>query len=320
MNFAIGMDVGGTSLRVALVDESGVIIKSAKRAVETRTPEAILGQLSAMVAELGPTAKDSPITVGFAAQLRVAHGLVAVAPAFGWHDVPFGPMMTEHFGRPVRLVNDLDAITVGEAIRGAGRGTRHLMCVFVGTGVGLGVVSHGQVLEGAEGYATELGHTKVASTETGRKCGCGERGCLEAYTSGSHLPELFLEKTKLGLASPLMKRLNGDVSQVNSLVLEEAATSGDPAAQALWVDIGNRLGLAIGNCITLYNPAVVVLGGGVLRLAPSLRERVVKHARSVAARPHLRSLDIRDTELGDDAGLVGAGLLSHGGDAVALRP
>ncbi|MEZ4273105.1 MAG: ROK family protein [Myxococcota bacterium] len=109
-------------------------------------------------------------------------------------------MLAAQFGRPVRLVNDLNAICAGEAAVGGGQGSHHVMCVFVGTGVGMGAVSHGRVVEGADGLATELGHIKVQSPETGRLCGCGGRGCLEAYTSGRHLPALLQQKIDAGCA------------------------------------------------------------------------------------------------------------------------
>ena len=319
MTLALGIDVGGTSLRAALVDENGALVHSAKRALAERSPDAVLEQVAELVSGLGPDLKRAPIAVGLAALLLPKKGLVANGPAFGWRNVPFGEMLANRFGRPVRLINDLDAITVGEAVLGAGQGSHDVMCVFVGTGVGMGVVSQGVVIEGADGLATELGHIKVESPVDGRLCGCGERGCLEAYTSGFHLPKLLFEKAAQGLASPFLARTSGDPTKVNAATLEAAAAEGDPAARALWDDIGRRLGIAVANAITLFNPRVLVLGGGVLVLAPSLRARLVEGVQLAAARSHLAGLSIRDTMLGDDAGLVGAGLLAHE-SAAALMP
>lgn len=329
-SLAIGIDVGGTSLRAALVERDGVIVRSAKRALVGRSPAEMLDQLTLLVESLAPVPADAPMAVGFAALLLPREGLVAVGPAFGWRDVPIGALLAQRFGRPVRLVNDLDAITVGEAMCGAGRqrgpgdsagvgaGSRDLMCVFVGTGVGMGVVSQGTLVEGADGLATELGHTKIESPTTGRPCGCGERGCLEAYTSGSHLPKLLAEKVATGLASPLFAEAAGDPSRVNARTLEGAAAVGDPAACALWEDIAARLGTGIANAVTLFNPRLLVLGGGVLLLAPSLRARVVTRIREAVARAHLARLEICDTRLGDEAGVIGAGLLAHDAARPAL--
>jgi glucokinase len=208
-------------------------------------------------------------------------------------------------------VNDLGAITVGEAGRGAGRGATHAVCVFVGTGVGMGAVVGGRLLEGHDGLAAELGHAKVASPETGRRCGCGERGCLEAYTSGRHLPDLLAEKIDAGLESERWHRGDDAIAKTNAAEIEEAAKAGDAAAQAVWQDAAEYLAEALGTVVAVLSPRVLVLGGGVLRLAPSLRERVGIRLQAYAPRPELGDLLVRDSELGDDAGLVGAGLLAH---------
>jgi glucokinase len=311
MSLAIGLDVGGTTLRAALVDEAGVVIEHAKRPLQGRSPQAVIDQLAGLVDSLGQSTPALPLGMGFAGLLWVKKGVVAVAPAYGWADVPMGEMLAERFGRPVRLVNDLDAICIGETVCGAGHRSRDVICVFVGTGVGMGAVCQGQLLEGADGLATELGHIKVASPLTGRRCGCGEHGCLEAYTSGSHLPQLLVAKGAEGFSSPLLTSVGGDLSKINALTIEAAAVAGDAAARALWSDVAERLGLAIANCVTVLNPQVLVLGGGVLLLAPSLRSAVVQHLRQAVARSHLKNLEICDARLGDDAGLVGAGLLAH---------
>jgi glucokinase len=310
MKQAIGIDLGGTTARAALVREDGVVVKAERRILTGRSPQQILEQVVGLVRELDPGALDLPAAMGIAAQLWVHRGVVAVAPNLGWTDVAFGSMLEGAFGHRVRLVNDLDAITVGEARRGAGRGEQDVMVVFVGTGVGLGVICQGALLEGSDGLATELGHTKIASPGTGRGCGCGERGCLEAYTSGRHLPQLLVEKAATGLDCPLLDSARGDLEKVNAVTLEQAALTGDPAATALWEDIAHALGVAIANAVTLLNPHVLVLGGGVITSAPSLRERIVHVMRAYAARPALSNLVVRDTELGDQAGLVGAGLLA----------
>jgi glucokinase len=309
---AIGVDVGGTSLRAALVDERGKIARAVRRPLEERDPQKLLDQLDRLIVDLAVTKGPLPICVGLAAIIRVESGLVAVAPNLGWRDVPIGDMLAERYGRPVRLVNDLNAISVGEAACGAGRGAKDVVCVFVGTGVGMGAVIQGAMLEGSEGFATELGHIKIESVDTGRRCGCGERGCLEAYTSGRHLPDLLAAKVAHGVPSRLLDEVRGDLKALTADRIEAAAGAGDRAAVELWEEIGVRLGRAIGNLITVLNPRAVVLGGGVLLAAPSLRKRVVTQLERYAGRQQLGSVAVRDSELGDHAGLVGAGLLAHG--------
>lgn len=311
MNMAIGVDIGGTSLRAALVDPSGNILASRKQRIEQRDPEALLNVLEALTKDLKATDRKIPMAVGLAAITKISTGTVVVAPNLDWHDVKFGPMLNQRFGRNVRLINDLDAITAGEAKCGAGRNEENVIFVFAGTGIGMGAMVQGTVLEGAEGLATEFGHIKIESVDTGRLCGCGQRGCLEAYTSGRHLPELFQEKVRQGLKSSLFDAFSDDIDSITPDRIEQAAHNGDAAALALWEDVAKRLGYAMGNLVTVFNPTVLVLGGGVLSRAPSLQSKIEDCVRATASKPHVAMLDIRNSILGDEAGLVGAGLLAH---------
>ncbi len=305
----IGIDVGGTHLRAALVSDTGEVIKVTRAQLDVRDPSGLLLRMQEARAQLGEAAAQPlPIGVGLAGQILLASGVVAVAPNLGWNDVPFGPMLERTFGQPVRMLNDLNAIALAEAVCGAGGGARDVVCVFVGTGVGMGAVVGGRILEGADGLATELGHIKVASVEHGRMCGCGERGCLEAYTSGRHLPDLLASKVALGLPSPLFQSAKGASAQLTAGHIDAATQEGDRACMALWTDIGEQLARAIGDTVTLFNPRVLILGGGVFLAAPFLKKAVLDSIRAYAARPAQRALRISDTGLGDDAGVIGAAL------------
>ncbi len=274
MRQAVGIDVGGSTLRAALVDESGRVVASVKELLRERDPQSVVALAAELLTRITPAQTTLPIGVGVAAQLWVHEGRVAVAPNLGWRDVPYGAMLRARFGRPVRLVNDLDAITAGEAAAGAARGERDVLCIFLGTGLGMGAIVQGQLIEGADGLATELGHIKIEAIDTGRLCGCGQRGCLEAYTSGRHLPALFVEKLAAGLESPLADQAHADPTSLTADVLERAVVAGDAAATALWIEIGERLARALGNVVALLNPRVLGRGGGVLFAAPTLPRHI----------------------------------------------
>lgn len=306
MSYSIGVDLGGTNLRAAVIDASGNLVRSARRSLDDTSVDGCLRTLDAVFDELAPLDADWPIGVGIAAQVRAGSGDVAVAPNLGWRDEPFARRLQAHVGRRVRLVNDLNAIAKGESDVGAGQGTRHLVCVFVGTGTGMGAVVEGKLMEGWHGFATEIGHTKVASPETGRRCGCGQRGCLEAYTSGRHLPELFAEVRARGIPSPL----NPERMAMTAGAIERAGADGDPVAQVLWDEVGERLARAVGDVVTVFNPEVLVLGGGVLAAAPSLASRVRERLFAYAGVAQQQGLAVRASTLGDDAGIVGAALLA----------
>ena len=308
----LGIDIGGTHLRAALVDGHGSVHAQVREQLSSRDPAGLLALIRAACAKLGPqAAAPLPVAVGLAAQIWVATGTVAIAPNLGWREVAFGALLAEAFGRPVRLLNDLNAITLGEAVCGAGGGARDVMCIFVGTGVGMGAVVGGQVVEGADGVATELGHVKVETDINARHCGCGEVGCLEAYVAGRHLPALLGDLVMQGrpsrlwqAGSPLPERLGADQ-------IDQAAAAGDIAAAALWDQVALALARSFGDCITLFNPRVLVLGGGVWTSSPGLRQRVRGLIGRFAGRPAQRHLRIEDARLGDAAGAIGAGLAAR---------
>ncbi len=291
MTLHLGADIGGTNARVALVESSGRLVRALKAPLPDRSLEAVVATVQSLVAQLGehgPT--GSTLGVGLAAMLRGS--LVVNAPNLGWRDVDFGTALAHAVRLPVRLVNDLSAAAWGERLAGVARGLDDTFTVFVGTGVGSAIISQGRLIHGATGVAAEFGHTKVVA-EGGRPCGCGEHGCLEAYVGGARLLQWMRESGLQGTP--------GD--------LERAAAQGDATAKSLHDTASGYLALAIANQVTMLNPAMVVLGGGVLMHTPG----IVKHIREViaqrsgaAAREGLR---VELAELGDDSGIVGAALL-----------
>lgn len=303
---ALAVDVGGTNVRAALVSTEGRLGPAIRERLDDAHPEAVLAQIGRLGRRL-EVSPEAPIGVGLAGQLTSATGHVAIAPNLGWRDVPFGAMLADEFGREVRLVNDLNAITLGEATIGAGAGDADVLCVFVGTGVGMGAMLGGRLHEGVDGLATELGHVKVRSPLTGRLCGCGARGCLEAYVGGAHLPALYLEQSLISRGVDWARR-SASEGTFSACELERAFSDGDRAAREVWYEAAQLLALGIANAVTLFNPRVLVLGGGVLDSAPRLRAAVVEELRVTAGAAHVERLEIRTSALGDDAGLVGAGL------------
>jgi glucokinase len=293
MQLSLGLDLGGTTARVAVVERAtGRIVASEKSVWTDRSPEAVVRETSMLVNKLGlawPQA-NGHVGVGFAGMLR---GPVVVnAPNLGWREVDFGTPLSVATGRTVRLVNDLSAAAWGEYSAGAAKGASDSLTVFVGTGVGSAIISSGKLLEGASQVAGEFGHVKVMF-EGGRRCGCGQDGCLEAYMGGAKLGEWMKEEGLSGTASDL----------------ERLAQAGDAKAKPMYEFAVSHLSLAIANQVTVLNPAVLVLGGGVLSRCPGIVARI----RDVVARRTVASsagVKITMASLGDDSGLVGAALLS----------
>ena len=218
--------------------------------------------------------------VGAAGQLRGSTGIVAVAPNLGWREVPLGELLSKRLARPVRVVNDLKAAAWGERCAGAALGQRDVYTVFVGSGVGSAVIANGRLVFGATGVAGELGHVKVVPG--GRRCGCGEDGCLEAYAGGHNLIAQMREAIEANAATALLTRVNGDLDLLTAAVLEEVAAEGDPVAVRIYEQAVTFLGQAIANQVTVLNPAQLIPGRGVLLHSPRTYDRIVQGVGQLA--------------------------------------
>ncbi|MGZ3458404.1 MAG: ROK family protein, partial [Archangium sp.] len=246
--------------------------------------------------------------VGAAGQIHGESGVLAVAPNLGWRNVPLGELLRTRLGYNVRVVNDLSAAAWGEFNAGAGRGAQDMYTVFVGSGVGSAIIAGGQLVHGAGGVAGEVGHTKVVPN--GRRCGCGELGCLEAYAGGHNLITQAREVMTSGRSHALMELSGGDPARVTPVTLEQAAEAGDIEAREIYERASLMLAIAIANQVTVLNPARLILGGGVLAHCPGIRRRVVEGVQAYASTTAREGLLIIDAELGDDSGLIGAALLA----------
>ena len=185
----IGVDLGGTNLRVAAVEGGAIARRQQIVLGEARDVDAVVAAIAGLVAAVAGDLAVAPVGVGVAAMLADRRGTVVNAPNLGWRDVAFGAALAARLGprHPLGVYNDVNAIAYGELGAGAGRGARDLLAVFVGTGLGAGVIASGALVEGASNCAGELGHVKVAAGPGAAPCGCGARGCVEAYVGGAAL-------------------------------------------------------------------------------------------------------------------------------------
>ncbi|MBK7076381.1 MAG: ROK family protein [Myxococcales bacterium] len=309
----VGVDLGGTNLRVAAVEDGAIVRRQRVVLGEARGVDAVVAAIAELVAEVAGAAAVVPVGVGVAAMLADRRGTVVNAPNLGWRDVGFGAALAARLGarHPLGVYNDVNAIAFGELGAGAGRGARDLLAVFVGTGIGAGVIASGALVEGASNCAGELGHVKVAAGAGAARCGCGAVGCVEAYVGGAALQARIRRELAAG-ASPAVLAEAGAVDAAHPGHVDALADD-DPWARALWDECGAYLALAIGNALTILNSDRLVLGGGVLGRAPRLRARLVAGLPAVAPAAIVRPLTIVDAALGDDAGLIGAALLAGAG-------
>jgi len=304
---AVGVDLGATNARAALVEvETGKILAETKMPWTDRAPETVAKIVGAVVRTVDPKNERAGVGVGFAGMLRGWSGVVVIAPNFGWREINFRSMLRAEVGERCELYNDLNAIAYGEAKFGGARGVSDVLCVYVGTGVGAGIVVGGKLHSGATHLGGEIGHTKVHPG--GRLCGCGMRGCLEAYASGYHIQKRAQEELRAGERS-LAVELAGGIDQVHAGFLDEAARRGDVYAGRLWEEVSTLLGMALANAVTLLNPSRLVMGGGVWQGTPELRRRTVARLYELVNQPSREGFEVVDTALGDAAGMLGAAVL-----------
>ncbi len=303
----VGVDLGGTNFRIAVFRGDSIVAQHKERVGDRRDPQSICDRIGEQVERLAPG--GAAVGIGLAAMLRGHDGDVAHSPHLRWRDVAFGDMLRARLpGRRIGIFNDVNAVAYGEYARGAARGSRNVVCVFVGTGIGGGIIADGHLLTGESNTCAELGHMKVVVGDDARPCKCGLRGCVEAYAGGQNLLERIREELDGGPRS-LALDLAGSAGALTPGHIDEAARRGDPYASELWHEVAPLLGLAMANICTALNPGCLVIGGGVLSRTPVLRAMAVEACTELVNPPAGADLRIVDATLGDDAGITGAALL-----------
>lgn len=308
----LGVDLGGTKVETVLVDAAGRVLASCRRPTRPeRGPDRVIADIAACVetclSEAGEAAQA--LGVGMAGQVDRT-GTLHFAPNLGWRNVPLKAKLEEKLGIPVVIDNDVRAVTWGERQHGAGQGTDELVCLFVGTGIGGGIISGGRLLEGCNNTAGELGHTTIVSG--GRRCRCHNRGCLEAYAGGWAIAERAQEAVLADhQAGQQLVALAGSIEQISATTVAQAYGDGDPLARGLVEETVQYLAAGMVSIVNAFNPCLLVLGGGVIQGLPdyvSMAERVVRENALQAA---VEGLHIVMAALGDKAGAIGAAALAR---------
>lgn len=310
--YKIGVDVGGTNVKVALVDETGSIVYS--DTVPTRAEMGYEYTISNMIKAIHDVIKESKtdkksvvgIGFGFPGQIDCDNGIVRLAPNIpGWVNIPIADIVSKEFGVPVKVDNDVRCAALAELNYGAGKGAKNLICITVGTGIGSGLIVNGKLVRGASNAAGEIGHIKL-QMENGPLCGCGDNGCLEAFASGPSIVAMAEEYIKGGKSTKYRELAKNEITPY---YVCEAAKQGDVVAKKIFEIIGNYIGIGLASVVNLLNPEKIVIGGGVADagdfLFVPIKETLKKRAMPIQG----SAVQVVPAELGNTAGVIGASLL-----------
>lgn len=269
--YLVGADLSGTKLALALTDTDCQVVADAVHEIDPRAgapaiARTLAGQVLALTADL-PREAVLGVGIACAGLVEQGTGLVRFAPALGWHDVPLLAMLASELPWPLWIDNDTNLAALAEHQQGAGQGCQHMLAVFVGSGIGAGLILGGELYEGARGFAGEFGHTTVA-------WGDGHSGCLEANASASAISRRAIDALARGGPSRLADLLGtstpAELHYVSVKAIAQAASEGDALARGIVDETAEILGAALANAANFLNPERIVLGGGVVRELPEL--------------------------------------------------
>ena len=313
MRFVLGIDIGGTNLVVGSVAEDGSAVLATdseptqSEAGATDVLDRLVGLAERAIAATRREAPDAEILgvgVGAPGPLDTRRGIVLLTPNLGWVNMPLRQIIHERLGLRAALDNDANCAVLGEWWVGAARGARHAIGITIGTGIGGGIIIDGRLYHGASDVAGEIGHTTI-DTE-GRRCKCGNYGCLEAYASGPNIALRAVEELEAGAESRLRTLVGGDLRKITAQTVYQAAADGDELALEVVNDTAKFLGVGIGNLLNVFNPEVVVVCGGVTLAGDHLFEPLRREAARRAFKPAVAACRIVPGELAGTAGVYGA--------------
>jgi len=307
-NYVVGIDLGGTKIYAALAKLDGELVAEIIEPTE-KDGKALLAQLLNIVKKVldrGGISREKVLGIGIGAPgtIDFKTGTVITAPNLPWENYPLKIKMQAELRLPVEVENDANLAALGEFKYGAGRGFKDLVYVTVSTGVGAGIIIGGQLYRGSSGSAGELGHTVVEPG--GPKCNCGKKGCLEVMASGTAIGRMARQLVDDGFGQGILKLAGGKKENITAKTVGNAFLAGDTEARAILEEVAFYLGIGLSNVINLLNPALLVLGGGVINIGEPFLELVNNElALQVLPQPH-KDLTLRKAQLGAKTGVMGA--------------
>lgn len=300
MNNTIAIDIGGTHIRVAAFEPNSTTPIAHQRARSMGNKPGVYDRLVHAVEKIWQK-NISAIGIASPGPLDPHTGVILATPNIPeWHNFPLAPNLSNHFGVPVYLDNDANMAGLAEWQYGAGKGHHDLVYLTISTGIGGGVISNDRLLQGFRGMGAELGHMII--DDNGPLCGCGKPGHIESFSSGPAIVRYVKEQIQAGQSSTLQTQL-----ELSAREVADAALKGDGLAVSAFERAGHYLGIAVANYLAIFDPSILVFGGGVSQVGDLLFKPFKESLQKHVFHPHyLDDLVITKAALGDDAGLLGA--------------
>jgi glucokinase len=309
VRYVVGIDVGGTNLVAGTVSEDGseVLGVVSEPTMPGQGADAVVERIvklaRASIAEAGVKA-IAGVGIGSPGPLNTKTGIVLLTPNLGWTNMPLRDRVSDALGLPATLDNDANCAVYGEWWRGAARGGKYVVGFTIGTGIGGGIVIDGEIYHGASDVAGEFGHMSIDAN--GRRCKCGNYGCIEAYASGPNIAARAVEGIESGMESSLPQYVKGDLSTITAQIVYEAANDGDEYALDVVRETAHLLGAAVASILNIFNPDVVVICGGVTLAGDSLFTPLRSEVKRRAFKPAWEACRIVPGTLPGTAGVLGA--------------
>jgi len=310
----LAMDLGGTKIMAAIIS-SKVIAKEYQLTLADEGPQSVISRVMSAIdrlltlRNLDPSQLDS-ISIAAAGAIDSEKGLVTSSPNLpGWCDIPLRDMVRGKYGVNTFLINDASAAVLGEHHSGAGKGVNNLIMLTVGTGIGGGIIINDRLYSGPSGSAGEIGHMTI--DVNGPKCSCGNIGCLETLSSGTAVAKEAIRRLGQGEKSSLTEIVEGKIGDITAEKVSLAARGGDPLALEVISKAATYLGVGLVNLVNIFNPEMIIIGGGLAKMGDLLLEPARRVVSERAFQLSARLVRIVPSQLGDDAAVLGAAIFAR---------
>ncbi|SFL60218.1 ROK family protein [Halanaerobium salsuginis] len=308
--YYLGLDLGGTKILTGLADQEGNIIARSRRDTEAAAgEETIIKNMILTIEDVLAKAevnKDQIVSLGIGSPgpLDATKGIIIENANLPWKNVPLVKKMEAALGIKTLLKNDANAAALGEKWFGAGRKVDNMVYITISTGIGGGAIIERELFNGTNDNACEIGHTVI--DPDGPLCGCGKHGCLESFASGTAIGKRAREAAAKGLSKEMLELADQIVEDINAVICAQAAYQGDEVAQEIFKKAGYYLGIGLGNVINIFNPEMIILGGGVMKASDLFLAEALATMKKTALSGPLEIVSVKEAELGSDIGLMGA--------------